>query len=109
SGRSCSETLAALMRVAEIPTVAGAVTGAAAIGKEALVAPSGTTTDSGTVASAWLLLESPTTTPPGPAGCASVTRPAAVWPPTAGFGETVSALAARLDASYSTRYISCGE
>jgi hypothetical protein len=64
-----------------IVTVVLAATGTVETVKLAEVAPDGTVTLSGTVATAVLLLESDTTCPPDPAAPVSVTVPVALVPP----------------------------
>jgi hypothetical protein len=58
--------------------------------KLALVAPAGTVTLDGTVATAGLLLMSVTTAPPAGAGPLKLTRPSAEEPPRTQLGETAS-------------------
>ena len=72
-------------------------TGLVLTGKVALVAPAGTVTLDGTVATAGLLLESPTTAPPAGAGLAKRTVPVAELPPCTQVGETASEAGGELD------------
>src|SRR5439155_704340 len=65
-------------QAAVISTGVGAATGSVVMTKVALLAPPGTVTLAGTTAAAGLLLVRESTSPPAPAGCASVTRPLAV-------------------------------
>jgi hypothetical protein len=65
--------------------------------KVALVAPAGTVTLDGTVATAALLLESSTTAPPAGAGLASRTVPVAEPPPFTQAGENESEAGGELD------------
>src|SRR5690349_14378081 len=74
SGSTCSTAVAVpKLQPAVITTGVGAVTGRVVTTKVALLAPAGTVTVAGTPAAAGLLLARVTSSPPGPAGCASVT------------------------------------
>ena len=58
--------------------------------KLALVAPAGTVTLAGTVTTAWLLLQRPTTAPPAGAGALNMTVPVEELPPRTHAGENDS-------------------
>jgi hypothetical protein len=58
--------------------------------KVALCAPAGMVTLDGTLTTAWLLLNSPTTAPPAGAGALNITVPVDVPPPRTDAGENES-------------------